>query len=107
MRKVLATSALVSVAIVALACLVSAMVPRDSIVFTGLMVVSLMVGSALVQIIPEALRGLLAPQSSGALVVALALGAWFLIAWAICMPIVWRLRSSAKGADRNSPRLSG
>jgi len=92
MAKVLTISAAMSVAFVALAYLVVMTVPTPlSHLF---LLTGYLVGEALVPLIPDSILNQLASQHGGPLVAASALGTWFLVAWAVCFYIVWRVRSN-------------
>ena len=93
MAKVLAISAAISAAIVALAYVV---VMTTSTPLSHLFLLTgYLVGEALVPFIPESFLRQLASQHGGPLVAASALGTWFLVAWGICFYLVWRLRSNS------------
>ena len=92
MAKMLAISAGIGTALTALA---------YAIVMTGrtpltelFLLTGYLVGQALVPLIPERVMAELALQHGGPLVAASALGTWFLVAWAVCFYLVWRVRSN-------------
>jgi hypothetical protein len=93
MGRVLAISAAVSAVIVALAYVFVMTVPTPLshlFVLTGYLV-----AEALVPFIPDTVLRELATYHGGPLVAASALGTWFLIAWAPCFYLVWRVRSNS------------
>jgi hypothetical protein len=93
MAKVLAISATISAAIVAIAYVIVMTVPTPlSYLF---LLTGYSVAEALVPFIPDTVLKELASQLGGPLVAASALGTWFLIAWVPCFYLVWRRRSSS------------